>query len=89
MKNINKIDAVYVAKTDSKVPLAITVNDGSRTRVKSDSLEIPWSVKIPMINVLPKTKSFQLCGYSIANNGRVKIGQKFELDDTKIHMENN
>jgi hypothetical protein len=89
LKKINKIDAVYVAKTDSKNPLAITVNDGNMIRVKSDSLEIPWSLKIPMINILPETKSYQLWGYSIASNERVKIGEKFKLDYTKVNIKNN
>ena len=89
LKKINKIDAVYVTKTDSKNPLAITVNDGDMIRVKSDSLEIPWSLKIPMINILPETKSYQLWGYSITSNERVKIGEKFELDYTKVNIKNN
>jgi len=68
------------------LPIAVATNDINMIHIKSGSLEIPWSMKIPLINIFPETKSFQLLGYSSANHERIKIGQNFELDHTKINM---
>ena len=57
-------------------------------RIKSDFLETPWSMKIPITSISPGTKSFQVWGYSSAKHERIKIGQNFELDHAKINMQN-
>ena len=86
LKSIYNIDALYIASVSQKLPIAVATNDISMIHIKSGFLEIPWSMKIPMINISPETKSFQLWGYSSANHERIKIGQNFELDHTKINM---
>jgi len=88
LKSIYNIDALYITSVGQELPIAVATNDISMTHIKSGSLKIPWSMKIPMINISPKTKSFQLWGYSSANHERIKIGQNFELDHTKINKEN-
>jgi hypothetical protein len=88
LKSIYNIDALYIASVSQKLPIAVATNDISMIHIKSGFLEIPWSMKIPMINISPETKSFQLWGYSSANHERIKIGQNFELDHAKINMQN-
>ncbi len=89
LKNIYNIDALYITSVGQELPIAVAVHDANMVRVKSSFLEIPLSLKIPMISISPGTKSFQVWGYSSANHERIKIGQKFELDHTKIKMKNN
>ena len=86
LQTINKIDGIYIAADDSEVPLAFAVNDESMTRVKSGFLETPWSLDIPMVNVLAETKTFQLWGYFSGKHERVRIGQSFSLDHSKINI---
>ena len=86
LKSIYNIDALYIASVSQKLPIAVATNDISMIHIKSGFLEIPWSMKIPMINISPETKSFQLWGYSSANHERIKIGQNFELDHAKVNM---
>ena len=88
LKSIYNIDALYIASVSQKLPIAVATNDISMIHIKSGFLEIPWSMKIPMINISPETKSFQLWGYSSANHERIKIGQNFQLDHAKINMQN-
>ena len=88
LKSIYNIDALYIASVSQKLPIAVATNDISMIHIKSGFLEIPWSMKIPMINISPETKSFQLWGYSSTNHERIIIGQNFELDHTKINKEN-
>jgi hypothetical protein len=89
LKSIYNIGTLYVTSIGQELPIAVAANDISGIHVQSGSLKIPWSMKIPMINISPKTKSFQLWGYSSTNHERIKIGQKFELDPTKINILNN
>ena len=89
LENIYNIDALYIASVSLELPIAVAAHDANMVRVKSGFLEIPLSLKIPMISISPGTKSFQVWGYSSANHERIKIGQKFELDHTKIKMKNN
>ncbi len=86
LKNIYNIDTLYVTSVGHSLPIAVATNDISMLQIKSGSLKIPWSIKIPMINISPETMSFQLWGYSSDNHERIKIGQNFELDHTKINM---
>jgi len=86
LKSIYNIGTLYVTSIGQELPIAVAANDISGIHVQSGSLKIPWSMKIPMINISPKTKSFQLWGYSSTNHERIKIGQKFELDQTKINI---
>jgi len=88
LKSIYNIDTLYITSVGQKLPIAVATNDISMIHIKSGSFEIPWSMKIPMINISSKTKSFQLWGYSSANHERIKIGQNFELDHAKINKEN-
>ena len=53
---------------------------------KSDFLETPWSLDIPMVNVLAETKTFQLWGYFSGKHERVRIGESFSLDHSKINI---
>jgi hypothetical protein len=89
LKNIYNIDAIYLTPARQETPLAIATLGGSMTRAKSGFLEASWSIKVPMVNVLPETKSFQLWGYSSSNRERIKIGGKFTLDHSKINIESN
>jgi len=89
LKSIYNIGTLYVTSIGQELPIAVAANDISGIHIQSGSLKIPWSMKIPMINISPKTKSFQLWGYSSTNHERIKIGQKFELDPTKINILNN
>ena len=89
LKSIYNIGTLYVTSIGQELPIAVAANDVSGIHIQSGSLKIPWSMKIPMINISPKTKSFQLWGYSSTNHERIKIGQKFELDPTKINILNN
>jgi len=86
LQRINKIDGVYITADDSEVPLAIAINDESMTRIKSGFLETPWSLDIPMVNVLAETKKFQLWGYFSGKHERVRLGESFSLDYSKINM---
>jgi len=88
LKSIYNIDTLYITSVGQELPIAVATNDISGIHIKSGSLKIPWSIKIPMINISPKIKSFQLWGYSSANHERIKIGQNFELDHAKINKEN-
>ena len=88
LKNIYNIDTLYVTSVGNNLPIAVATNDISMVQIKSGSLKIPWSIKIPMINISPKTKVFQLWGYSSSKHERIKIGQNFELDHTKVNKEN-
>jgi len=89
LKNIYNIDGIYITPVGQATPLAIATYDGRVTRVKSGFLETPWSIEVPMINVLPETKSFQLWGYSSSNHERIKIGEEFTVDHSKINIESN
>ena len=86
LKSIYNIGTLYVTSIGQELPIAVAANDISGVHIQSGSLKIPWSMKIPMINISQKTKSFQLWGYSSTNHERIKIGQKFELDQTKINI---
>ena len=86
MQRINKIDGIYIAADDTEVPLAIAINDESMTRIKSGFLETLWSLDIPMVNVLAETRKFQLWGYSSGKHERVRIGESFSLDHSKINI---
>jgi hypothetical protein len=89
MKNIYNIDGIYITPVGQETPLAAVSYDGRITRIKSGFLETPWSIEVPMIHVLPETKSFQLWGYSSSNHERIKIGEEFTLDHSKINIESN
>ena len=86
LQRINKIDGIYITADDTEVPLAIASNDESMTRIKSGFLETPWSLDIPMVNVLAETKKFQLWGYFSGKHERVRLGESFSLDYSKINM---
>jgi hypothetical protein len=88
LKSIYNIDSIYITPSDHKTPLTTSIYD-NMIRVKSGFLEIPWSIEILMTNVLPETKSFQLWGYSSGNHERIKIGEEFTLDHSKINIGNN
>ena len=85
LKNIYNIDALYIAPVSQELPIAVAIHDANMIRIKSDFLETPLTVKIPMTSISPGTKSFQVWGYSSAKHERIKIGQKFELDHSKIN----
>ena len=85
LKNIYNIDALYIASVSQELPIAVAIHDANMIRIKSDFLETHLSVKIPMTSISPGTKSFQVWGYSSAKHERIKIGQKFELDHSKIN----
>ena len=87
LKNIYNIDGIYITPSDQKTPLAASIYD-NMIRVKSGFLETPWSMEVLMTNVLPETKSFQLWGYSTSNHERIKIGEEFTLDHSKINIKN-
>ncbi len=87
LKSIYNIDSIYITPSDHKTPLTTSIYD-NMIRVKSGFLEIPWSIEILMTNVLPETKSFQLWGYSSGNHERIKIGEEFTLDHSKINIGN-
>ena len=82
------IDAIYITPAGQVTPIAVAIH-GSMTRVKSGILESPWSIKVPMINVLPESKNFQLWGYSSSNLEKIKIGKDFALDHSRINMKSN
>jgi hypothetical protein len=88
-KNIYNIDGIYITPVGQETPLAAVSYDGHITRVKSGFLETPWSIDVPMIHVSPEIKSFQLWGYSTGNHERIKIGEEFTLDHSKINIESN
>ena len=89
LKNIYNIDAIYITPARQEIPLAVATHNSSMTRVKAGFLETPWSIKVPMVNILPETKSFQLWGYSSGSHERIKIGEKFMLDHSKINIKSN
>ena len=88
LKNIYGLDGVYITPANQETLLAVSVSS-SISSVKSGFLEIPWSIEVPMVYVSAETKSFQLWGYSSALHERVKIGEEFAIDHSKIDMESN
>jgi len=89
LKNIYNIDAIYITPARQEIPLAVAIHNSNATRVKSGFLETLWSIKVPMVNVLPETKSFQLWGYSSGSHERIKIGENFILDHSQINIKSN
>ena len=87
LKNIYGLDGVYITPANQETLLAVSVS--SSVSVKSGLLEIPWSIEVPMVNVSAETKSFQLWGYSSSLHERLKIGEEFAIDHSKIDMESN
>ena len=85
LEKIYGLNGVYITPANQETLLAVSVS--SSISVKSGLLEIPWSIEVPMVNVSAETKSFQLWGYSSALDERVKIGEEFAIDHSKIDYE--
>jgi len=89
LKSIYSLDGLYITLADQDIPLATISYHNRMTRIKSDSLEGTWSIGVPMVSIFPETKKFQLWGYSSSLHERIKIGEKFALDPSKINMKSN
>jgi hypothetical protein len=87
-KKIYNIDGVFVTSVNQVTPMAIAVNDKNLT-IKSGYIETLWSLKIPMVNISPEVKKFQLWGYSSARHEKIKIGGEFLIDHSKINIKSN
>ncbi len=88
LKNFYNIDGIYITSLDHETPLAVATY-GSRIHVKNGILTTSWSIKVPMVNIFPEAKGFQLWGYSSGLQERVKIGESFKLDYSRINIKRN